>query len=155
MIRGGFLPLGPRARRVPFALAFWLVLSPAASVIGQDAGTDGSSPNPYDCGFIGLSTLLQLEGCEADFAQLEAQLPPPKATGYSMKELRDAGRALGLPLIGVRLKNGPRSLDRPAIVHLDQGTHGHFVVLRPLGHTGSLVQLLDVNGPPLDLEVEE
>ena len=34
-------------------------------------------------------------------------------------------------------------MDRPAIVFLDKGGHGHFVVVRPVGHTGRMVQVID------------
>jgi hypothetical protein len=37
-------------------------------------------------------------------------------------------------------------------VFLARGRHGHYVVLRPVGHTGKLVQVLDPNEEPVVLD---
>jgi hypothetical protein len=60
-----------------------------------------------------------------------------------MLEIRDASRALGLDLKGARLRPGDRVPDRPILALLHDGPHGHFVVVRPVGHTGRLVQVID------------
>lgn len=102
----------------------------------------------YDCGAKSLSILLRLEGRPTDLSRLEDGLPAPTPRGYSMRELREAARACGLRLLGVRLPRGDRAPDRPAIVFLKRGPHGHYVVIRPVGHTGKLVQVLDPNREP-------
>lgn len=60
-----------------------------------------------------------------------------------MKDLRDAARACGLKLIGVHLEKNSDAIDRSMLVFSRRGTHGHFVVIRPVGHTGKLVQVID------------
>jgi hypothetical protein len=101
----------------------------------------------YDCGTQALYTLLQLEGRPTDLRRLESHLPVPTPRGYSMGQLRDAAGFCGLELIGVRLRGGARAPDRPALAFLKRGPHGHFVVIRPVGHTGKLVQVIDPSGP--------
>ena len=64
-----------------------------------------------------------------------------------MKQLQSAARAQGLNLVGALLKKDPRSIDRPMIVFLKQGIHGHFIVVRPVGRTGGIIQIFDPNGP--------
>ena len=46
-------------------------------------------------------------------------------------------------LIGIRLEKSVDAIDRPMLVFLKRGSHGHFVVIRPIGHTGKLVQVID------------
>lgn len=98
----------------------------------------------HDCGATALAILLRFEGQAATLGQVEAVLPPATPRGHSLAELRDAARALGLRLEGVRLRPAEvLELDRPMIVHLQRGEVGHYVAVRPVGHTGKLVQLLD------------
>jgi Peptidase C39 family len=94
----------------------------------------------FDCGTLALYNLLRFEGRSADLATISSHLPAMPAAGYSMKDLRDAAGACGTRLVGIRLKGSARELDRPMIAFLAQG---HFVVIRPVGHTGKLVQILD------------
>jgi hypothetical protein len=72
----------------------------------------------------------------------------------SMWELITMGKSLGIELVGVDLQNG-RGLDRPTICYLKQGQHGHFVVIRPVGRSGTLVQVLDPNLAPYVMERSE
>jgi hypothetical protein len=97
----------------------------------------------YDCGFQAIWILLSLEARPTAIPQLEARLPAPSPRGYSMKELRDAAGASGLGLTGIFLRKGSRVPDRPALVFLKRGQHGHFIVIRPVGHTGKLIQVID------------
>ncbi len=62
-----------------------------------------------------------------------------------MKELRDAARACGLNLDGIELRPSEKSPRDASIAWLRQGPHGHFVVVRPVGHTGKLVQVIDLS----------
>ncbi len=45
-------------------------------------------------------------------------------------------------------KSEERAIDRPMLVFLNRGEHGHFLVLRPVGTTGKLVQVVDSVNPP-------
>ena len=49
---------------------------------------------------------------------------------------------------GVLLKKREDAIDRPMLVFLRRKGHGHYVVVRPVGHTGKLVQVIDNFGPP-------
>ncbi len=114
-----------------------------------EALADG--PPTEDCGTLAVAALLHVEGRQADLARVAAGLPTPRpAEGYSLGELRDASRRSGLDLRGVRFLDRDRRPDRPALVHLRRGDHGHYVVIRPVGHTARLVQILD---PPREPRV--
>ena len=102
----------------------------------------------HDCGFISLLSLLRLEGFPTSLQRLEHELPAPQPNGHSMKDLRDAAHARGLKLTGVSLTKDLRAVDRPMIIFLNRGKHGHFVVIRPVGHSGKLVQVIDSNREP-------
>jgi len=60
-----------------------------------------------------------------------------------MAELAAAARSLGLELEGVRLGREDIPLGRSAIVFLKDARGGHFAVLRPVGTTGAMVQVID------------
>jgi len=110
----------------------------------QSMPHDESEERFFDCGTLALYHLLPIEGRSPELASIGSRLPPMASTGYSMKEVRDAASACGLPLVGLRLKDPARELNRPMIVFFRQG---HFAVVRPVGHTGNLVQVLEgVNG---------
>ena len=102
-----------------------------------------------DCGFTSLYTLLKLENRSALFAEVASLLPSPQPSGYSMKELRDAASESGLNLVGMMLNKRNDSIDRPMIVFLKRPKHNHFVVIRPVGHSDNLVQVLDNTGSPI------
>ena len=121
--------------------------------MGFATDLQGERSQRYDCGAVGLCSLLNLEGVPITLEGLEPYLPPRSDRGYSMVQLRDAARSVGIHLVGVRLpKKAPR-LDRPALVHLtNQGGHGHYCVIRPVGHTGKLLQILDSDAPPRVVE---
>ena len=102
-----------------------------------------SSDDLYDCGTIALYNLHHLERGSADLDSIERALPKPRPSDYSMKELRDASRTLGLSLTGVLLNKEERALDRPMLVFLKRSKHGHFLVIRPVGHTSKLIQVID------------
>ncbi len=65
-----------------------------------------------------------------------------------MADLRDAARAHGLVLTGVTLRRDGAAPDRPALVFMKREGHGHFLIIRPVGHSGRLVQIIDTIGDP-------
>lgn len=144
MKRGALNTFGHAVRRIGMALALGLMwaFSPASA-----EPLAPTSPSSYDCGAFALYSLLRIEGRAVHPRDLEARLPPPLPGGLSMKRLRDAASSLGLHLTGVRF-SGSISLDRPALVFTRRGVHGHYLVLRPVGHTGKLVQVIDSADDP-------
>jgi hypothetical protein len=72
-----------------------------------------------------------------------------------MEKLRDAARACGLSLRGVLLNKDERAIDRPMMVFLKRSQHGHFQVVRPVGNTGKLAQVIDPNSPSGSIIVDK
>jgi hypothetical protein len=125
----------------------------AVSQSGVAFADEGQGPPSLgDCGAVALYNLLALEGCPADFDKIVSRLPSARPGGYSMKELRAVAATFGLRLTGVRLNKDDRSIDRPMLVYLKLGQGEHFLVIRPVGHTGKLVQLIDSVEPPQILD---
>ena len=60
-----------------------------------------------------------------------------------MADLRAASAQNGVRLRRAKFVKGDGPLDRPAIAFLSLANEGHFVVLRPVGVTGTMVQVLD------------
>jgi hypothetical protein len=116
-----------------------MLLAPVltAALTGRDARTK------LDCGVTALFILLRLEGRSITLERVESALPPRHPAGYSMAELSAAAGSLGLPLEGVRLSQADKPLDRPAIAFVSGAAGGHFAVLRPVGTTGTMVQVID------------
>jgi Peptidase C39 family len=123
------------------------VLFPLGAATRGDDG-QAATGDAADCGTMALGTLLLLEGRQTEPAVLLANLRPSSAAGPSLQELRDAAAACGLTLRGVILNKDERAVDRPMIVFLKRPGHGHFCVVRPVGHTGKLAQVIDPNMPP-------
>jgi hypothetical protein len=103
-----------------------------------------------DCGVHSLYLILQLTGHPADLSQIDRALPARRDDGYSMAELQAAARANGLRLQGVKLGPHDFPLDRPVIAytHRHRPGGGHFIVIQPVGVTGTLVQILEPPYPP-------
>lgn len=110
---------------------------------GEVASADSSAVDPPDCGVASLFILLQLQGKPASIERIEASLPARDPRGYSMADLSTAAGACGLKLEGVRFGRADAALGGPAIAYFKDPIGGHFAVLRPLGATGTLVQLID------------
>ncbi len=64
-----------------------------------------------------------------------------------MGELRDAASKLGVRLDGLAIGKDVRALDRPLLAFVKVEHEGHFLAIRPVGHTGKLVQVIDANQP--------
>lgn len=124
----------------------WLVSAALGLVAAGPApgrpGGEQRRPFP-DCGTRALFVLMTLEQGEADLAAIEAALGPERPGGFSMAELREAAGRLGLSLQGVQFRAGDPPLDRPAIAFFDGDGPGHHAVLRPVGTTGTMVQVID------------
>jgi hypothetical protein len=115
------------------------VVSPCR-VPGQSIHPEEPGKDTFDCGTLALYHLFRIEGRPVELAAIGLHLPALPPAGYSMLELRDAAKACGLRLSGVRLKDPAPKLDGPMIAFLKRG---HYVVIRPVGHTGKLVQILN------------
>jgi hypothetical protein len=85
-------------------------------------------------------------------SQIEDSLPAPTPAGYSLKDLQVALSRFGVQVHGVQIGTRPADIDRPLLLHLRRGNHGHFVTVRPVGHSGKLVQLLDALRSPIVLD---
>lgn len=136
---------------------FLLMIFTSFSVLdppGMDEPAEGSAGARYDCGSLSLFTLLRLEGHPAELRTIEGRLPPSTADGRSMAALIAASRELGLDLMGIRLTGASRP-DRPVIAYLRSEDHGHFVAMRPVGHTGRLIQVFDGLDPPAVLDFSD
>lgn len=118
-------------------------------------GDTESTPEVRDCGSKSLYLILRLEGWIGELKDLQGHLPRISENGHSMLDLRNAASACGLKLVAKKLPVGGEISDRPALVFLDQGQHGHFVVIRPVGHSGKLDQIIDPNGPSEVIDINE
>jgi ABC-type bacteriocin/lantibiotic exporter with double-glycine peptidase domain len=117
-----------------------------AALLGLSTGVGvafAEETTRLDCGVHALFVLLKLEGSPTSIDRLDAVLPPRRPDGYSMAELASAARALGLRLEGVRFSQKDEPLKQPAIALLEDARGGHFLVLRPVGSTGTMVQVID------------
>lgn len=132
----------------PGAVLLLLLLGIASVGTARPEEHPSASSATSDCGTQALYVLLRLEGRSVEPARLGAILPPPRPDGHSMKELRDAARVVRLDLAGVRIRRSDRAPDRPILALVHDGPHGHFIVVRPIGHTGRLVQVIDGIRPP-------
>jgi Peptidase C39 family len=139
-------------RKPLFIVVFAIILALPCLAAGQIDVLHKAEESSFDCGTLSLYLLLRIEGRATALPAIESRLPPMPRDGYSMKELREAARGCGLRISGVRLKDPARDLDRPAIAFLKQG---HYVIVRPVGHTGRLVQVVDGTEFSAIMESEE
>ncbi len=116
----------------------------------EPVGNNGSR----DCGNSALYHLLRLEGRAVELNQLQTVLPSPGPDGHSFRELRDAAQRFGLRVDAVVLPRHPPAIFGPTLVFFKNGLEGHFVVARPVGHTGLLVQILDGEQAPSVVDAE-
>jgi ABC-type bacteriocin/lantibiotic exporter with double-glycine peptidase domain len=112
------------------------------------SASESEETTKLDCGVNALFVLFRLEGRPVTLDLLESALPRRHPDGYSMAQLAAAARSLGLVLDGVRLAKLDKPLTRPAIAFLKDGKAGHFAVLRPVGTTGTMVQVIDPPSAP-------
>ncbi len=137
-----FRSLGPR--RLMIAATIALAVSDASGLANEKTEVASSQ---VDCGPAALHTLLSVEGRSVGFTKVAARLPHRRG-GHSMKELRDVAWSFGLNLEGRHIGKDIRAIDRPMLAFIKDDRLRHFLVIRPVGHTGSLVQVIDSNEPP-------
>lgn len=139
----------PRSRAFAWATIFAVLLL----FVGRASADGEPAEGPaFDCGTLALYTLIRLEGHPVDLKALEARLPAPRDRGYSMEDLRVAARSFDLNLSGVHVLASDYAPDRPILAFIRLRPHGHYFVIRPVGHTGRLVQVLDSNREPYVLD---
>jgi len=129
----------------------WLVLGSALAA----TATGPVRSYQFDCGVNSLLVLGELEGRPLDVPCLFNALPPRNPAGYSMAELIAASGRVGLPLEGIRLTGEDLSIQEPALFYLEGKPDGHFAVLRPVGVTGKMVQVIDPPFPPRVLDYRQ
>lgn len=129
-------------KRISIAILVMLSCLVSAGAVGADETTG------RDCGVNALYILLQLEGRPVPLDRLLSALARGHADGYSMAELAAAAEALGMRLDGVRFSKGETPPDRPAIAFVKEAGSGHFVVIRPVGTTGTMVQVINPPSVP-------
>jgi ABC-type bacteriocin/lantibiotic exporter with double-glycine peptidase domain len=97
-----------------------------------------------DCGTAALYCLLKCDGVDIDFKHLSTVIPGESRINHTMQELADGAEICGVHLKGVQLsaRHAIRPTS-PSICFMNQDPHGHFIMIRPVGHSGKLVQVLD------------
>jgi hypothetical protein len=115
---------------------------------------DSPKTEPWDCGTFALYHLLKLESRPTDLVRLRSVLPAPGAAGHSLRYLRDAARRFGLPLDAVVLPKRRSAIKGPILMFVKRDREGHFIVVRPVGHTGHLVQVLDGERLPIVIDAD-
>jgi ABC-type bacteriocin/lantibiotic exporter with double-glycine peptidase domain len=105
-----------------------------------------------DCGWLSLYYLLRLEGYPAAATEALKDFVSLASRRRSLGEIRELARKLGMSLVGVKLPSGPRAPDRPSLCFMNRLPHGHFIVIRPVGHSGRLVQVFDGIDAPVVMD---
>lgn len=143
-----------QARLVRTIALVALASSSGDEVRAQSASAAGAPASTVDCATASLYAFLRFAGRPAELSRLRATLPPRHPEGYSMKDLQDAGRRFGVRCVGVVERGGKRAPDGPRLAFMKRGEHGHFLALRPVGHTGRLVQIIDAGREPAILDTD-
>jgi hypothetical protein len=118
-------------------------------LVGPVAADEDEPHASIDCGPSALYNLSRLVGQPLGLDEIRSHLPMSRSGNFSMEELSRSALACGLRLRGVLLAKGEeRAIDRPMLVFLNRGEHGHFLVVRPVGTSGKLVQVVDSANPP-------
>ncbi len=126
----------------------WLCLGVVLAITVNDGAAEPNQVTKLDCGVNALFVLLQVEGHGVTLDRIESVLPPRHPDGYSMAELSAAAGSFGVHLDGIRFAKADKALTRSAIAFLKDGKGGHFAVLRPVGTTGTMVQVIDPPSAP-------
>jgi hypothetical protein len=149
-------PFAVRTKPIRVILSLCLVFPGLRLVpVSTAAPSSDFASGTTDCGPVALYYLLNLGnlgGRPTELREVKASLPPTNPRGYSLLELREASRRLGLILEGLQLRIKDRSPNRPVLAFMNQNGHGHYVVVRPVGRTGRLVQVLDGQDEPIVID---
>ncbi|MGO9464468.1 MAG: cysteine peptidase family C39 domain-containing protein [Isosphaeraceae bacterium] len=108
-----------------------LAIPSRAGADEADPKSASVEPSPH-CGATALALLLQIEGFRVAPSFFESKWSLSDQ-GSSMRELQQVASTRGLKLTGVLLRRSEDAVDRPMIVFLKYGRHGHYAVLRPGG----------------------
>lgn len=136
-------------------LYIYVALAGLSGLDLQDTPDIANEPRTKSCGVVALYQFLRLEMCEVDIGSIIKALPSPPPTGDSLEDLRRVAGESGKTLQGVIWRDEIHSPPRPMLAYVRRGTHGHFLVVRPVGHTGRLVQVLDGFNPPFVIDAEQ
>jgi hypothetical protein len=115
---------------------------------------DTPAAPPGDCGALALYHVLSLEGRRTNLDRIESALGALTPDGHSFLEIRAAARRLGLRLDAVVVRRERLQISGPTLAFVKSGQHGHFIVVRPVGHTGRLLQILDGYRDPLVVDAD-
>lgn len=102
----------------------------------------GDSLDANACGPGSLYVYLRFLGKNVTLAEVHAALPPPSSEGHSIAEIQQGAAKLGVTLRCYQKYH----VREPAIAFLRFSHSGHFVVLRPIGDSGTLIQMVDPIG---------
>jgi hypothetical protein len=118
-----------------------------------------AEPRPWSlggaahCGAKALALFLEVEHRRVPASFFE-QSWASSTSGASMYQLQRVAAANGVKLVGVHLAPRGGGIDRTTIVYLRYGPHGHYAVVRPVGQSGKLLQVLDPSGSPRIIDRE-
>ena len=112
-------------------------------MFGLAAETNDIEGGSADCGTIATYLYLALIGEEKSLEVIKGKLPAMPTNGYSFQELSVAMRECGVAVKGVKWNSGSVVIDEPILTLLEEGGHGHFVVMRPIGSFGRQLQVID------------
>lgn len=132
-------------------------ISEVSSATNHDTSAQGDaefSPTENDCGIRALFLLLRAMDIDTSFEDIRTALPPPSFEGYSIAELREASRKLGLSLRVERLDPKSYGIGQPMIAYLEQPSGGHFVFIRPLGKSDRIIQVLEYPFAPKIMDLD-
>jgi hypothetical protein len=128
-----------------------VIVALSLSISSSSRGGDITSAR----GTKALYTLAQIERRTIDYERIVTRLNALGRSVCTLQDLRDVARDSGLDLVGVRFERWVRQPEGPALVHLLRGPHGHFVTVRPVGHTGKLIQVIDGDLAPEVVDAKE
>lgn len=145
---------------IPLLLASLLVAQPAPS------GPMACAPRPDDfvenpetaashSGVLALFYLARMLDRPLSLDSIESSPSfSGSRTGCSMADLKQAAIGFGITLEGIQLDKRDRLWDQPMILFQRSPNHGHFLVTRPVGHSGNLVQVFDGVQPTAIIDLE-
>lgn len=131
---------------------FHRIIGPVFFIMGSiwfDRALIGEDMTPPECGENSLYTFLRLHGRYISLGELQKHFPPRVPEGYSFEDLRTVSESIGFTLEGIAIRS-PKEMPRePFIAALSHGKVGHFIVLRPIEGSPSLVQVFDPPDVPI------